>query len=67
MQWCDFTTHNLQRFVAPMKIEDESEWQAWGANAVQLLRAAKVEGPNPYTFPDFLSWAVKFNQEIQDL
>lgn len=66
-KWCDFTARNLAPFVAPMKLEKEVEWRQWGVHALQLLRAVHVEAPNPYAFPDFTAWAVRFNQEIQAL
>lgn len=66
-EWCDHTAKNLQRFVAPMKVDDPKEWREWGTHAVQLLRAVLVSAPDPYTFPDFESWAVRFNQTIQPL
>lgn len=66
--WCDVTAQELAPNVPPMKIDREEDWRRWGAHVLQLLRTkATVIVPDPYQFPDFISWATRFNQVIQEI
>lgn len=65
--WCDFMSMLLQRSVAPMKIESEEEWRLWGAHARKILQRRGVVVPDPSAFPDFVSWASRFNLIVQTL
>lgn len=65
--WLDYTGGNLAQKISVLKVDDESEWRRWGAHALHLLRTKGIVAPDPYQFPDFVSWATRFNQVIQEI
>lgn len=66
-EWCDYTGDNLSRFVPVMKVASDDEWKVWGSHALNVLRRRGVSVPDPYKFPEFEEWAMRFNQLIANL
>jgi hypothetical protein len=65
-EWTDYVGSELARDggIIP-KLLDENEWQQWGSTVGSLPGIVGQHPPNPYTYDDWLSWAVAFNQVVR--
>lgn len=67
LEWFDSTGDNLSWIVAPMKLQDVSEWKTWARHVVQNPTIGGLSPPNPDQYDNWEEWAVRFNQTISTL
>jgi hypothetical protein len=60
--WCDQVTPLLEQFGYIPRLTDDSQWQLWAIRIQGLPKISAKNPPNPNLFPDWKSWAMRFNQ-----
>lgn len=65
MEWTAATTLNLERFGSVPQLFRDDAWRDWVVAVIGLTTISGVVLPDPYDFPDWTSWALRFN-EIMD-
>lgn len=64
-QWTAAVTLDLEQFGSMPQLLDSNRWQDWAATVVGTSAISGVVLPDPYSFPTWSDWAMRFN-EIMD-
>ena len=64
MEWTAAMHINLERFGAIPILQNDKNWQDWGASISSLSSLNGMVIPNPYEFNDFQGWAQRLNETL---
>lgn len=63
-QWADFMVPNLEKYGNLGRLDDEGEWQEWGAHLMLLPGLSGSIVPDPYAFDDWRKWVERLNENL---
>lgn len=66
MEWTDRMALLVDKYGLTMKLMAPELWQSWAQNVVELVGLSSAE-LNPYTYDDWLPWAIRFSQDAEPL
>lgn len=58
--WADTVTYDLQPYILPQVLLDETKWQDWAVVLVATTTLSGNNPPNPYQFDNWQDWAMRF-------
>lgn len=65
--WSTYTGADLARFGVISTRASEAEWRGWAASLRMLPAVAALNIPDPQGYPDWQSWAYRFNEAAASL
>lgn len=60
--WADSVVFDLEKFGPIGRLENEAEWQDWGAGLIGINGISQRNPPSPYQYDDWKEWAIRFYQ-----
>lgn len=60
--WADSVVFDLEQFGPIGRLENEAEWQDWGAGLIGINGISQRNPPSPYQYDDWKEWAIRFYQ-----
>jgi hypothetical protein len=60
--WADSVVFDLEQFGPIGRLENETEWQDWGAGLIGINGISQRNPPSPYQYDDWKEWAIRFYQ-----
>lgn len=64
-EWTDYVGDELSSFGTVGKLLDPNEWQTWASAICNFSGIASQQPPNPWSYNDWLEWALAFNQVVR--
>ena len=58
---------NLERFGSIPALQNDKNWQDWGASISQLSSLSGTVIPSPYDFSAFEDWAQRLNETLSGI
>lgn len=65
LEWTAAQALDLEQFGSIPQLHNATAWRDWALAVIGLASIGGVVLPDPYDFPDWRSWAIRFN-EIMD-
>jgi len=62
--WADYTVFDLEKYGPIARLENENEWQNWGAGIIGINGISQQNPPSPYGYADWREWAYRFYEML---